>query len=466
MRLFAAALLFCLIASVSPVYGQAASPGQGKENALTTPTASEMQSAEKPESAAKEEEENEEIYPDPNKIPYRSRKSALVHFFSIPAYVWRLAWTPLGATVIWVEQNRVHEKVSNFFYLNDERTASLFPLVSVGGNTGAGAGLSFSHRNLFGKRKRLSASFLYNSSENNSANIAYQDSSLFGSSFFLDLAGTYFNDFDENLFVGEDVDLLDFNDSSIGANGSSLNDERSYATEEVAGLASLGYAFGKNVGVGLLGALRRVDIGQGDEEDEILPEDILGAGATSLFSIGGNLTFNFTRGVPRAVAGSGVRLGYSYNRELDGSRFEYNRFTVEAAQFIPIPFLARNRRFAVRGLFEKMDRIGDKQIPFYELSMLGDAANLRGFDQNRFRGRGLLLFNFEYRYPVWDLWDAVVFVDEGQVYDDLSEVALDEFHTSVGGGLRFMSPVGFLMRFEVARSSEQWRALFQVTPNF
>jgi len=67
---------------------------------------------------------------------------------------------------------------------------------------------------------------------------------------------------------------------------------------------------------------------------------------------------------------------------------------------------------------------------------------------------------------VWDTWDAVIFLDEGQVYDDLGDLAIDEFHTAVGAGLRFMSQTGFLMRFEVARSSEQWRALFQIMPNF
>ncbi len=139
---------------------------------------------------------------------------------------------------------------------------------------------------------------------------------------------------------------------------------------------------------------------------------------------------------------------------------------MEAQQFIPIPFLTKNRRVAVRTIYERLNRHGDRQIPFYELSMLGDAMNLRGFDQNRYRGRGSLLFNFEYRYPVWDAWDAVIFVDEGQVFDESDEFKIDNFHTSVGTGIRFMSQAGFLMRFEIAKSSEQWRALFQITPNF
>lgn len=407
-------------------------------------------------------------YPDPNKVPYRTRKSLLVHFFSVPAKVWHLALTPLGATIIWMEQKRVPQKLMDFFYLNDERTAAIFPLVSLGGNTGAGAGFMAFHNNVFGKRKRLSLSALYNTGDNNNAKVAYQDSSLFGSSFYFDLTGEYFNDSDENLYIDVGQNPANILNSSIGGNNSAENDETSYATEEIAALSNLGYAFNARVGLGVVSSFRSTDIDSGDGTGgERFPGDIPGADLrTKLFTIGGALTLNFTKGYPRVLSGTLVRLRYTYTNDVDGDRFEYNRFTASAEQFIPIPFLARNRRLALRGVFEKMDRIGDKQIPFYELSMLGDASNLRGFDQNRFRGRGLLLFNLEYRYPVWDTWDAVVFVDEGQVYDDLGDLDVSGFHTSIGTGLRFMSRNGFLMRFEVARSSEEWRALFQITPNF
>ncbi len=413
------------------------------------------------------EEEKAQAYPDPNLVPYRTKKSALVHFFSLPAKIWHLVWTPLGATVIWVEQNRIPEKAINFF-LNDDLTAGAFPLVSFGGNTGAGGGLMAFHNNLFNKRKRINASFLYSSSSNNTATIAYTDSSLFGSSFYFDVTGSYFNDSDENLYISEAISPEKLSDSSIGANKSTSDDETSYATEEGGVIANLAYVIHQKVGLGIVSSFRKADIDSSQEEIEgaRFPENIPGNGETNLFSIGGTLTFNFSKGFPRALSGTLFRMSYTYNREINGSRFEYNRFTSELNQFIPIPFLAENRRLGIRGVFEKIDRIGTKQVPFYELSLLGDATTLRGFDQNRFRGRGLLFFNFEYRYPIWDTWDAVIFVDEGQVYDDLSEISLDQFHTAVGTGIRFMSREGFLMRFEVARSSEQWRALFQIIPNF
>ncbi|MFQ5652303.1 MAG: BamA/TamA family outer membrane protein [bacterium] len=404
--------------------------------------------------------------PDPNTIPYRTRRSALAHFFSIPAKAWRIVWTPIGATVVWVEQNRVQEKAMDFF-LNDARTGGFFPLVSFGGNTGAGAGLMVFHNNLFNRGKKIQASFLYSSEDDNTATVFYADSSLFGSTFYFDLYAESFNDSDENLYISSALSLDKLNNSSIGANTSAENDETSYATKQVGVLANLGVALSRKVGLGLTSSFKHADIdsGEGTGGDKF-PNSVPGAGKTKLFSIGGTVTLNFTTGWPRTLSGPLLRLSYTYNREIDGHRFEYNRYTLELQQFVPVPFLARNRRLGIRGVFEKIDRIGDRQIPFYELSLLGDAANLRGFDQNRFRGRGSLLFNFEYRYPIWDTWDAVIFVDEGQVFDDLNDLDIGAFHTAVGAGVRIMTQRGFVLRFEVARGREMSRALFQITPNF
>jgi hypothetical protein len=455
---FAITLILFLVYSV-PAWPQDDSSPPNSEQSVSA-AAPEQVSESSP--AAQESD-----YPDPNLIPYRTRKSALVHFFSIPAKVWRLLWTPLGATIIWVEQNRIQEKALNFF-LNDDRTGGFFPLITLGGNTGAGAGLTVFHNNLFNQRKRINFAFLFSSEDNNTATLAYSDSSLFGTHLFFNLLGEYFSDSDENLFIRADIPPERLLDSSIGGNDTDVDDdETSYKTKQGGFMITTGYALSRRVGWGMVGGIKRakVNSGAGIGGDQF-PGAIPGGGTHSLFSIGSALTLDFRNGWPRTLSGTLLRFGYQYNRELNGSQFEYNRYTIEMHQFIPVPFLATNRRLALRGLFEKLDRLNNKQIPFYELSLLGDAANLRGFDQNRFRGRGMLLFNLEYRYPVWDTWDAVIFVDQGQVFDDINEISFDRFHFAAGTGLRFMSPTGFAMRFEVGFSREAVRALFQIAPNF
>lgn len=413
-----------------------------------------------------EREETSPGYPDPNLVPYRTKKSLLVHLFEVPAKLWHLIWRPLGSGIIWVERNRIPEKAFNFF-LNDDGTAGFFPLVSFGGNTGAGAGLMLFDNNLFDQRKKINFSFLFSGMDNHNATLTYSDSTLFGKPVFFNLTGDFFNDSDENLFINQNIGIEKLRDSALNGNATTEADETSYATEQGGVQIDLGYAFSERVGLGVTSSFKRATVNSGDGfGGERFPDTIPGAGTTSLFSIGSLWTFNFSGGWPRTNSGTVFEVGYSYNRELNGDLFEYNRYLLELHQFVPVPILPKNRRLAVRARFEKLDRLNNKQIPFYELSMLGDAATLRGFDQNRFRGRGSVLFNFEYRYPVWDFWDAVIFIDEGQVFDDINDINFGRFHFAAGAGIRMMSMTGFIMRFEVGAGREGVRALFQIAPNF
>ena len=197
-----------------------------------------------------------------------------------------------------------------------------------------------------------------------------------------------------------------------------------------------------------------------------MPISIPGFGTTNYWTVGSWIRFDFRDAWPRTLSGFLVKLGYQHQSDIDDNRFKFHHYSVDAQAYLPAFFLEKNRRFGVRVSLDKMEPLSGKEIPFYGLAVLGDAANLRGFDQNRFRARGSLLFNLEYRYPVWDTWDAVIFLDEGQVFDKYSDLRLDDFHWGAGFGLRFMTRTGFLLRTEIGFSRETVRALFQLKPNF
>jgi outer membrane protein assembly factor BamA len=91
---------------------------------------------------------------------------------------------------------------------------------------------------------------------------------------------------------------------------------------------------------------------------------------------------------------------------------------------------------------------------------------LRGFSSNRFQGKGSLVLNAEYRYPIWSNWDAVLFVDSGQVFTELSTVAADRLRWSYGGGIHMLNRKGLSFRFEVAGSTEGVRTILTIDPTF
>ena len=56
-------------------------------------------------------------------------------------------------------------------------------------------------------------------------------------------------------------------------------------------------------------------------------------------------------------------------------------------------------------------------------------------------GRGLFLFNSEYRFPIAGPIGAAVFADAGNVYDE-SRIRFNKLRYGLGAGLRYLSPVG------------------------
>ena len=393
-------------------------------------------------------------YPDPNLTPYRTRRTVFSHALALPSTLWNAAWYPVGQFTIWMEQKHVHQRLINFFF-NKAHTGAIFPVISFGGNTGVAGGVIAFHNNLFNRQKLVNFTFLYGSSDDNSAILTYTDPAIWGSPAILKLTAEYFNDSDENHF--------------IGGNFSGVSDRSSYAITRRNTQLDLGFPLSSAIAWDISAKFEHFDIEPSNESrfGERFPTDIPGIGTNNLGSIGTILTFDFRNGWPRTLSGALLKIGYDFNSEFSDAQFQFHHYFGEIQTFVSLPFLARNRRFSARARLDKAENVAGKDIPFYALSMLGDENTLRGFDQNRFRDKGSLMFNFEYRYPIYDTFDAVIFWDEGQVFDEFEQLRLDRFHWGAGFGLRFMTTTGFLFRLEFGFSNEKTpRALLGLTPNF
>jgi len=131
----------------------------------------------------------------------------------------------------------------------------------------------------------------------------------------------------------------------------------------------------------------------------------------------------------------------------------------ETGAFLPLWFT--DRTLAVRGAVSWIETPENRAIPFTRLSTNHSGEELRGFQNYRFRDRGLLDFSAEYRWPVWahqrvhDVGvDAYAFVNSGQVFGEWHEITTRLWQTSWGGGFRAILSDGFAGRLEIARSRE------------
>lgn len=389
---------------------------------------------------------------NPNTIPYRSHRSVGHHLLALPSTIWNAFWYPIGEFTIWLEQSHLHERLINLIF-GKKRVAGITPIGTVGDNTAVAVGLLAYHNNLFHRGNKARLMFLFASDRYHQAIFHYSDAALLGSPLKYRLDARYLKDSEENYF--------DQGNDSPRSSKSFYGIKGAWITNQVSAPLTGHLSLRAHAG------FKHVEIFLSDEEDEApIPRDLIGFTSANIGAVGGSLQLDLRRGKPRVISGWLGKVGYEFNSEFSRPLFQFHRYYAEIQKFTPLPFLPENRRLAFRGAMEKLDVPSGKQVPFYELPILGTSSTLRGFAHNRFRATGTLLFNLEYRYPIYDFWDAVIFLDEGQLFDQFSDLRLDGFHWSAGFGVRIMTSSIFLFRMELAFSRERTKVLVKLEPMF
>lgn len=174
--------------------------------------------------------------------------------------------------------------------------------------------------------------------------------------------------------------------------------------------------------------------------------------------------------------GTYVRLLGEYAGGLLGGRNEFSRWTVNTSWYVPflgkLVFATRVRAGLIvpvgKGVGIDDDSLLVARIPGEERFRLGGGTTVRGYRDNSLGrigpepdrrvvgGTALLLGNAELRFPIVWRFKGAIFLDAGNVWADPKEIKLQRFRDgfdrdsaswlnvaySVGGGLRFMTPVG------------------------
>lgn len=122
-----------------------------------------------------------------------------------------------------------------------------------------------------------------------------------------------------------------------------------------------------------------------------------------------------------------------------GGDFDYFKFIVENRLYYKV---GHAHVIAVR----LMGGIADGDMPYNDLFTLGGADNLRGYEDDEFRGDKMYLGTIEYRYPIAKKVQGVFFVDAGNAWGGTDKVPWyhdkDELHVAGGLGFRVTTPIG------------------------
>ncbi len=115
---------------------------------------------------------------------------------------------------------------------------------------------------------------------------------------------------------------------------------------------------------------------------------------------------------------------------LTGSVFSYARFSADVSRYFPI---GKNQVLALN--LAGVLNTGD--VPFHQMATLGGTRRLRGYFDGRFRDKRLLLFQGEYRLPLFWRFGGVVFGGTGWIGKATEIIRGADLRWHAGGGLRF-----------------------------
>lgn len=143
--------------------------------------------------------------------------------------------------------------------------------------------------------------------------------------------------------------------------------------------------------------------------------------------------FNPSRGYRYALTGQWAGHGL-------GGDFDFYKISAEGRFYKKV---GRNQVLALR----LIGGYATGDIGYSELFSLGGANNLRGFEDDQFKGDKMYSATLEYRFPIIKKVDGVVFTDVGNAWGiDKNRIPWyhdsNKVHWSVGVGLRLQTPIG------------------------
>jgi hypothetical protein len=391
----------------------------------------------------------------------------------------RLLWTglvqPLGAFTVYAERTELPRRAADWF-TNAERTFGVFPWVQLGGETGSGGGLRSFHSDLFGRGKQFEGFGIFSRPNRRQFQALYRDPALGGGPWQWELGANLLHTDSEDATINGEAEesevfrlrLEQFDlraalgwQSNAGplaeyTRGLSLEASAGYGRRELAQVEGLSlegdrfHGLGRALSLGWVGGRLAYD-----SRDYAPPQGALSHPLNYQFPgrilrREGELYHSF-RNLSYPEGGGLLLVGGEVAWGEERTRFA--RLEAEAQRFFTLFW--RERILALRARLDRVVALDSGRIPFADLPALGGSQRLRGYHRGSLRGEGALLLSAEYRYPIWDTWNAFLFWDEGQVFDEYGQVALDRFRTAYGAGVALRTSQALILSLRVGHSNRE-----------
>lgn len=383
---------------------------------------------------------------------YKTKK-ILLFPLELPSYVFKLTAFPLAATGRFMERNKVVERTIDLLS-NEEKTFWVYPIIEIGAGSGFGGGVGVTHSDFLHRGYHLKSQFIFFTDQDLRATASFKNPKAF------QIAGRPVAYTVSSGFTKEsDEDFFGVGNTSLRSNFSE------FAFDDVQGGLVFDYSFwdhwSLSPSVHYDASKTKTSGGASPPSAEALfPAAALAGFDRWIRHLGLGLSLAHDTRDARAQPESGGLRRFSFYRfqGVGQGGFDFNEYELDLRQFFR---LGKPRRVLVlRNAWAFQQETGTSLVPFYRLRTLDLHSPLRGFDRGRFRDHGGVIFNAEYRYPVWDLIDGSIFFDTGRVFDDPDDFAFKNFKYSIGGGIRIVTRNFLLLRIQAAYGGEGVNLVF------
>jgi hypothetical protein len=164
------------------------------------------------------------------------------------------------------------------------------------------------------------------------------------------------------------------------------------------------------------------------------------------------------------TAGGLYRATAAIYADRDGGAYNFRRYEVEGAQFVPLGTPTWILGLHAWGVFS--DASSGAIVPFYLMPTMGGKNTLRGFYSYRFHDNDMAIVNVESRWALLTHMDAAVFGDLGQVAPTASTLDFHDTRHSFGAGVRVHNATSTLLRIDAGHSADGWRLFFVMSDPF
>ncbi len=145
---------------------------------------------------------------------------------------------------------------------------------------------------------------------------------------------------------------------------------------------------------------------------------------------------------------------FQFSREEDRqAKRELRKFSFQKAIDFLRPeqlseFLSERKVIVSYFTFRQVFAAGRDKVPLSGLNYLGWSTPLRGYSSNRIASEGYASWSLEYRWPVIDKLDGLVFNEYALPFKNPNRIFADQIRNSWGFGLRIRKPNFFFLRLQ------------------